>query len=104
MKEAPDQWDMPEMFGSQVNFEKYRITSLLKRRAGELSRGPRRLVLMGYDCYREETEDLHRWMSERSIPHTYRNGEFREHNWHSGWFAEAVMLLAELTDDSARGR
>ena len=95
-KDAPDEWDMPEMFASQANFENYQITALLERRAGELSRGPCRLALLGHDLYRAETERLHRRMTELSIPHAYRNHERSEHDWHGGWFAPAVERLVSM--------
>ena len=33
-------------------------------------------------------------MLELKIPHAYRDGPQRKHDWHSGWLPEAVHFLA----------
>jgi len=97
-------WDAPLMmdrlgkygsapiFGTQDNFEKYRITDLLRAKAESL--GPnQRLILTGYGNFRREHEQAHALLDELNIPHNYRDGPERLHNWHSGWVSEAVELL-----------
>ncbi|MCR4411636.1 MAG: alpha/beta hydrolase-fold protein [Thermoguttaceae bacterium] len=89
---APQRFGMGPIFGTQANFENYRITSLLARRASDL--GPRpRLVLLGYGNFREAHVAAHRQMTALNIPHVYRDGPQRKHDWHSGWLAEAVAAL-----------
>ena len=34
-------------------------------------------------------------MSELKIPHLYKDGPQRKHDWHSGWVSEAVELLMQ---------
>lgn len=99
-------WDSPMMmdrygkygngdiFGTQDNFEKYRVTDLLRTRA-DLLGGDKRLILTGYGSFRKEHEEAHALLDELKIPHEYRDGPSRKHDWHSGWVEEEVELLVE---------
>jgi enterochelin esterase-like enzyme len=99
-------WDAPMMteqlgkygttpvFGTQENFEKYRITDLL-RTNGHLLGTNKRLILTGQGNFQPEHERVHALMNDLKIPHEYRAGELRKHDWHSGWVPEAVELLLE---------
>jgi S-formylglutathione hydrolase FrmB len=92
-----------EIFGTQGNFERYRIADLLKARAKELAlslplgegrgEGKSRLILTGYGSFREDHENTHKLLELFKIPHVYRDGPERKHDWHSGWVEEAVELL-----------
>ncbi len=96
-------WDAPLMmdhagpygsgpiFGTQVNFRHYQVTSLLKHRASEITAG--RLILLGYGGFREQLEQTHALLESLHVPHVYRDGPKRKHDWHSGWMSEAVELL-----------
>ena len=69
--------------------------ALLDKQAGVLRR-KRRLVLTGYGNFREHHVRIHEKLVALGIPHVYRDGPQREHEWHSGWLPEAVdLLLAE---------
>ena len=92
-EERPNRYGMGPIFGSQENFENYRIAALLEDQAGQL-RQRRRLVLLGYDNFRSHHLEIHDRMLALKIPHDYRDGPKRKHQWHSGWVAEAVGLLA----------
>jgi hypothetical protein len=59
-----------------------------------------RLILLGYGNFREEHHPMHALLEALKIPHEYRDGPRRTHDWHSGWLAEAVELLV----GSAKGR
>lgn len=95
-------WDSPMMmqrlgrygtsdiYGTQENFERYHIADLL--RTSKL-RDERRLILTGYGQFRRHHRQLHELMLEEEIPHTYRDGPQRKHDWHSGWVGEAVERL-----------
>ena len=99
-------WDAPLMmtrvgqygnrpiFGSQENFEQYRIDQLLRKNAKKLDDEPR-LILTGYGNFRPHHQQMHKLLEELKIPHVYRDGPFRKHDWHSGWVTEAVELLLE---------
>lgn len=97
-------WDAPLMmdrfgkygntgiFATQDNFEKYRITDLLKANAAKLQ-AEARLILTGYGGFHEEHLQAHALLEELKVPHLYRDGPQRKHDWHSGWVAETVELL-----------
>ena len=40
---------------------------------------------------------MHELLESLEIPHTYRDGPPRKHDWHSGWVKEACGLLLEPT-------
>ena len=93
MQSTPDRFGMGPIFGSVENFERYRISRLLRQHASELG-GSKRLVLTGYaGSFREHHIKIHALLQELEIPHVYRDGPRRDHRWGSGWLAEAVTLL-----------
>lgn len=94
-KDRPDQYGMDGIFGTQANFEAYRITTLLERQADRL-RGGRRLILTGYGNFRGHHQTLHALMLKLQIDHDYRDGPARKHEWGSGWMEESVELLQPL--------
>lgn len=103
MKDKPDQFGMEGIFGTQENFEKYQIIQLLKRHAAELRDG-NRIILSGYDYFRKQHQQTHEVMGALRIPHEYRDGPERKHDWHSGWVEEAVGLLFQTRPELARSR
>lgn len=94
MMDKPGKYGSGEIFGTQENFEKYRIESLLRARIKEFGTGER-LVLTGCGSFREEHERAHKLMTELKISHVYKDGPQRQHDWHSGWVSEAVELLLQ---------
>jgi len=97
MEAAPARFGMAEVFATAANFEAYRVAGLLERRADLLRTGPPRLVLLGFDNFREATAEAHARMAALGIPHLYDNATRRPHHWHSGWFADAVSRLMRDT-------
>lgn len=93
--ERPDRYGMEEIFGTQENFEAYRVPALLRARAAELQAAPR-LVHLGYGNFREHHQGTHALMEELRIPHVYADGPARRHHWESGWLDEAVAALSGL--------
>lgn len=94
MQPTPDRFGMGPIFGSIDNFERYRISRLLRKHASEL-RDSKRLVLTGYaGSFRDHHIKTHALLEELGIPHVYRDGPKRDHRWGSGWLDEAVALLA----------
>lgn len=97
-------WDAPMMmerigkygnapiFDDQDNFEAYRISSLLRKKGRSLGYD-KRLILTGYGNFRSEHEGVHALLDDLKIPHEYRDGPQRKHDWHSGWVEEAVGML-----------
>jgi enterochelin esterase-like enzyme len=90
--DAPGKYGSGDIFGTRDNFEKYRITKLLEERAGKVGNG-QRLIMLGYGGFREEHKTVHALMERLKIVHEYRDGPKRQHDWHSGWVAEAVEFL-----------
>jgi S-formylglutathione hydrolase FrmB len=81
-----------EIFGTQENFEQYKIVDRLRAGAGDLRSGTR-LILSGYGNFRADHQQIHALLEELKIPHEYRDGPPRKHDWHGGWVSEAVELL-----------
>jgi len=88
-------WGTGPTFGTQENFEKYRITDLLERRAELLrkDKDPRRLILLGYGSFKGHVDTVHRRMQSLGIPHVCENTTERRHDWRSGWLEGAVTAL-----------
>lgn len=98
-------WDAPLMmeqlgefgttptFGTQENFDNYRVTNLVRKNAEKL-RDQNRLILTGYSAaFRAQHQRMHELLGALKIPHEFRDGPERKHDWHSGWVPEAVELL-----------
>ena len=93
MESQAKRFGMGPIFGSDENFDAYRISTLLKERAAGLDEVPR-LVLTGYDkSFRVQHQQMHKLLEELQISHIYRDGPQRRHHWESGWVAEAAELL-----------
>lgn len=93
MQDAPDRFGMRPIFGGQENFEKYRIAGLIRARAN-LLRQRCRLILTGYaGAFRAHHRAMHKLLVNLAVPHEYRDGPQRAHQWHSGWLEEAVSIL-----------
>ena len=86
------QYGDQKIFGTQENFAQYRLIDLLRKHAPQL-RQEKRLVLTGYGNFQQHHQQAHALLEELRIPHDYRNGPQRKHDWHSGWVAEAVEQL-----------
>lgn len=92
MLQKPGLYETPKVFATQENFDKYKITSLLERRAGLLAKEPARLVLLGYGGFTDD-EPLHAKLSALGILHYYDRATKRAHAWDSGWLGPAVEVL-----------
>jgi S-formylglutathione hydrolase FrmB len=90
----PNRYGMEEIFATQENFERYRITSLLRQKAEVLSGRPR-LIHLGYGNFRDQHLAVESLLNELQIPHVFRDGPQRPHAWDSGWLPDAVRLLME---------
>jgi S-formylglutathione hydrolase FrmB len=80
------------IFATQENFKKYRLVDLLPL-TGKQLQPEKRLILTGYGNFRAHHQEAHVLLDELKIPHEYRDGPSRKHDWHSGWVSEAVELL-----------
>ena len=92
MMDRPGKYGSGEIFGTDANFAKYRVSTLLADQA-EPHQKEKRLILTGYGNFRGEHLAAHALMEKLKILHEYRDGPARKHDWHSGWVGEAVELL-----------
>lgn len=92
MMEEPSKYGSSDIFGTQENFEGYRVGKLLVDNADKFQK-EKRLELLGYGNFRADHEKTHALMDQLKIAHEYRDGPERKHDWHSGWVKEAVELL-----------
>ena len=93
MMAQPNKYGMADIFGTQHNFEKYRLTKLLEARAKELGKEPR-LAMLGYANFRTDHVQAHELMQRLGITHENRDEKKTPHVWHSGWVADGVKWLA----------
>lgn len=89
----PGRFGSGPIFGGAENFRRYQVSQLLAERAAMLRTKPTRLILLGYGGFRDDHLNTHKQLDELEIPHVYRDGPARKHDWHSGWFREACELL-----------
>jgi S-formylglutathione hydrolase FrmB len=92
MMERAGAFGSGEIFATQENFKQYQLSSALGEKAAVLGDG-KRLILMGFGGFQQDHRRMHALLDELKIPHEYRDGPLRKHDWHSGWVSEAVELL-----------
>jgi S-formylglutathione hydrolase FrmB len=97
MMQWPSQYPgSAEIFGTRENFERYQIQHLVREQGSALGGGAR-LLLAGYsddsDHFRAQHQKMHALLEKMHIPHEYRDGPERKHDWHSGWVSEAAAWL-----------
>jgi S-formylglutathione hydrolase FrmB len=97
MMDRPGKYGSGDIFGTDANFTGYQITKSLEANAGKLGKGPR-LILLGYGNFRAEHQQAHELMEKLKVPHEYRDGPARKHDWHSGWVKDATGLLLKPGD------
>ncbi len=89
----PNRFGMAAIFGSEENFARYRLTTLLEKAAPDLRGGPR-LCLLGHCSFQDHHQAVHALLDRLHIPHEYRPERRQPHSWHSGWVADGVRWLA----------
>jgi len=94
--EAPDRWNMEDVYGTRENYLQYYIPELLKKRAAALRKEESRLVLTGSCLFKDHVTGIHDRMLALGIPHDYSDVEYETHLWGAGWFPEAVQRLMAL--------
>ena len=92
---AKPSYGMAAIVGSQANFERYRVPTLLERHADAV-RGRKRLAHFGYGNFRKHHEATHALMERLRIPHAYADGPQRRHHWDGGWVPDAARMLDAL--------
>jgi len=95
MMDRPGRYGSGPIFETEANFRKYQVSVLVRQHRDAFASNTR-LILLGYGGFEEDTRQAHDLLWQLKIPHGYRNGPKRKHDWHSGWVSEAVeLLLAE---------
>lgn len=82
-------------FGTKENFEKYRISTLLRERGSQLGTEERIFYYNTEGNRGLGGTKIHQLMVELGIPHRYLYEPKRKHRWDSGWIPEAVKFLVE---------
>lgn len=85
-------WDTQRIFGTQENFESYRLSDLARTQGPKLGKATR-LFMTGFGEFRNDHQRMDELLTKLSIPHEHRDGPQRKHDWRSGWIDEAVDLL-----------
>jgi ubiquinone/menaquinone biosynthesis C-methylase UbiE len=88
----PDNYGMGPIYGTQENFEKYRLADLLEKRATGLG-NEKRLALIGHANFAKHHEAIHDLMTRLKVPHEYRDDKKPRHHWDAGWVQDAVVWL-----------
>ena len=92
MMDRPGLYGSGEIFGTPENFERYHLARLMRERAPALGQN-HRIILLGYGSFRQPHQQFHALLEALQVPHEFRDGPERAHDWHSGWCSEAVELL-----------
>lgn len=90
--DKPSNYGMGPIYGTQENFEKYRIPDLLEKRAAELGK-EKRLALIGISNFDKHHQAIHDLMDKLKISHEYRADKKPKHHWDAGWVNGAVEWL-----------
>ncbi len=88
---------MERIFKTQENFEQYQLTRLVVQETETEKEKAPRLIFFGKGIFQTHHEQFSSLLNEHNIPHIYREGIEREHNWSSGWVPEAVSLVFSYT-------
>ena len=80
-------------FGSVKNFEAYRVSTLIKKRAKHLGAEARLFYSNTEGKRAMGGVTIHRLLVEHEIPHRYVMEPRRKHAWDSGWIPDAVEFL-----------
>lgn len=87
--------NISQNFGSEANFELYRVSSLLKKSGNKLGDSARLFYYNTEGVRAPGGVDIHRLMVNLEFPHRYLFETKRKHRWDSGWMPEAVGFLTE---------
>ena len=96
MMEKPGAYGSGDIFGTADNFAGYRVSKLLEDNAAKFQES--RLILLGHGNFRDDHKQAHDLMDKLKVPHEYRDGPARKHDWHSGWVKDAAELLLPKDD------
>ena len=95
---------LPMNFGTQANFTRYNIPSLISTSAGPFRQQNRLWISGDQAAWTADMRKLNDQLTAASIPHTWKQTGPREHSWKSGWLDRAVIDLVangDLTEPNA---
>jgi enterochelin esterase-like enzyme len=92
MLDTPVKYGSGDIYADAENFAAYRVAKLFETQGPKLG-SENRIILLGYGNFRTEHQQAHTLLEKLKVPHEYRDGPNRKHEWQSGWVAEAVELL-----------
>lgn len=98
MMDKPGAYGSGDIFGTADNFAGYRVSKLLEDNPAKFQKESR-FVLLGYGNFRDHHKQAHELMDKLKVPHEYRDGPARKHDWHSGWVKEAAEFLLPAPKD-----
>ena len=81
------------IFGSLENFERYRLSTLIRRRGSHLGPETRLFYYSTEGSRARGGAQLHQLMVDSTFPHRYVFEPKRRHRWDSGWIPKAVEFL-----------
>lgn len=96
MQASPNAYEMGRIYGTQENYNRYRVPDLLKQQADLLKKSKPRLALSGYDSFRTHVQQAHELMSSLGIEHLYADGPRVRHHWNSGWIDWSVEAIDKM--------
>jgi hypothetical protein len=84
------------VFGSQANFELYRLTDLITRidKAFTSESLTPRMAFIGGGNFQMDHDQFTELLSKEGIPSIVLSNMHRDHSWNSGWVSSAVEWLA----------
>jgi hypothetical protein len=80
-------------WGSERNFEQYRLSNLVKTHGAGLGAEARIFYFNPAGVRAEGGARFHQLLMKEAIPHRYVFEPARRHSWQSGWIPEAVAFL-----------
>ncbi|NQU54860.1 MAG: hypothetical protein HQ522_20250 [Bacteroidetes bacterium] len=95
IQDSTDVESIEYTFGDVENFEKYRVSTLLKKNGHKLGTAPRVFYYNTEGNRAKGGVVIHSLMVELEIPHLYLFEPKRKHRWDSGWIPTAVKFLVD---------
>lgn len=99
MMKPPGKYGSKPIFGTEENFARYQLSSLVTH-AAQLEFHADRLIHAGYGNFRSEHVEMNTLLESLKLQVVFLDGPKREHHWNSGWLPEVVKLLAETVSSN----
>jgi hypothetical protein len=101
-KTAPDQFNMPDAFDTQGNFQAHQVSRLWTKKVYEYRGKPARIGLINGSYWRKQMSAARDDLKRLGVPFTYNDmGKTAGHNWTNGWVPKALDALTAMADAAA---